>query len=237
MSRGSRDQLDGITVRMWSPFSRHYIQAAVKLARLSGDLETTHKAQSSPELLVEHRAYVMASVLTAVAFLEATINELFAQAADGSLSGVNTDATGLMANMWGLMGHGRRMMGTLDKYQLALILAKKQPFDKGGLPYQDVQLVIDLRNTLVHYVPQWATAGTDADLDAALNRVGKSLRTKKFTLNPFAAKGNPFFPDKCLSHGCAKWAVHSSVKFADEFFSRLGLSPSFGDVRSAFASI
>jgi hypothetical protein len=53
----------------------------------------------------------------------------------------------------------------------------------------------------------------------------------KFNLNPLTGAGNPFYPDKCLGHGCAEWAVNSSIKFVDEFFEKLGSTPVFDHVR------
>ncbi|MEV0638087.1 hypothetical protein AB0I77_24720 [Streptomyces sp. NPDC050619] len=33
---------------------------------------------------------------------------------------------------------------------------------------------------------------------------------------------NPYFPEKCLGHGCTSWAWNSALKFADCFFSCAG---------------
>ncbi len=56
--------------------------------------------------------------------------------------------------------------------------------------------------------------------------MARRLRDRGFAPNPFfSGSGNPFFPDKCLGHGCAKWALESSVEFADAFFSRMGIVP------------
>jgi hypothetical protein len=39
--------------------------------------------------------------------------------------------------------------------------------------------------------------------------------------------GNPWFPDKCLGHGCCAWAVRSVIAFADDFFGRIGVEPNY----------
>jgi hypothetical protein len=39
-----------------------------------------------------------------------------------------------------------------------------------------------------------------------------------------------------MSHGCAKWAVESSVKFVDDFCGRMGLTPVFDGVRRSLAT-
>lgn len=172
------------------------------------------------------------SIFAAVSFLEATVNELFADAVDNScevIKPLNPDVKALMADIWELIGP-RKAFSILDKFRIALILARKQPFNAGASPYQDIDSLIRLRNALVHYKPEWVTAGSDTNQNA-LRKIEQRLRGK-FPLNPLTSDGDPFFPKRCLSHGCAEWAVRSSVKFADEFYSRMGLTPTFNHIRS-----
>jgi hypothetical protein len=66
--------------------------------------------------------------------------------------------------------------------------------------------------------------------ESTTDKFEKILR-KKFAPNPLAEKNNPFFPDKCLGHGCAEWALINSVIFTDEFFRRLGLPVPYEGIR------
>ena len=222
------------TIKMWTYLSKHHIQAAARFARLSASLERAHKGKSSPNLFVEHRAYVLGSVLTAVAFLEATINELFAKAADGRLDGLSPEATAGLAERWVKPRTAR--LPICRKYQIALTSARRQPFKPGTAPYHDVDLLMQLRNALVHYKPEWVIAASGADQKRDTIKKWQKRLQGKFAVNPLTAKGNPFYPDKCLSHGCAKWAVESSLKFTDDFFSRMGLKPPYTDVRADLAT-
>ena len=45
----------------------------------------------------------------------------------------------------------------------------------------------------------------------------------KFPLNKLLPVGpvRPFFPEKCLGHGCTAWSVNASVQFADEFYKEM----------------
>ncbi|GAI67178.1 unnamed protein product, partial [marine sediment metagenome] len=54
----------------------------------------------------------------------------------------------------------------------------------------------------------------------------------KFSLNPLAADSNTFYPHKCLSHGCAEWAVVSCEKFVTDFFTRMKIASVYGDLKS-----
>jgi hypothetical protein len=54
----------------------------------------------------------------------------------------------------------------------------------------------------------------------------------KFTDNQLMkGSGNPWFPDKCLGHGCAEWCIRSVTELADQFFERIGVEPNYQRVR------
>lgn len=115
----------------------------------------------------------------------------------------------------------------LEKYHIALVLNDKPKLDTGASPYQDVDALIALRNNLTHSKPRDLPAGLKPNQET--ERMTKRLRDKGFALNPLFPElsGNPFFPDKALGHGCARWAVESSVALADDFFSRVEITPRF----------
>jgi hypothetical protein len=125
---------------------------------------------------------------------------------------------------------GRAGYPILEKFQLALALAGKDLFDRGKRPYQEVALLVRLRNALVHYVPEWVTY-VSPETEALENQGIKESLSGKFELNPLRGPADPFFPDRCLAYGCAKWAVTSCIEFADEFFSRMGLPRPYDHIR------
>ena len=219
-------------------YSIQHVLSADHFATLSADIETAYDSKFSDDLFARYKAYIAGSIFAAVAFLEATINELFADAVDNPYAAVkqlDSDVVALMANMWEELEALKRV-STLNKFQIALTLANKERFDKGRSPYQDVQFLVALRNALVHYRPEW-TATVSSDHQALTVHKLEAKLGGKFPLSPLTAQGNPFFPDKCLSYGCAKWAVISSVKFVDEFYSRMGLTPTFDHVRSRLKTV
>jgi hypothetical protein len=189
-------------------------------------------------------AYITAAVFASVSFLEATINELFADAHDKVPTVVNQlqpETISQMSEMWKLMfpKPEMRKLGVpksskiLQKFQTALTLTRKPMFDSENSHYKDIDCLIKLRNALVHYEPEWITNSSDTEEDT-IQKMEKILKGK-FQLNPLAGIGNSFFPDKCLGHGCAEWAVRSSMMFADEFFLRMGLKPTYDHVRFSLA--
>jgi hypothetical protein len=217
-----------------------HLKNTAHFARLTGEIE--HHVEFSWGTFKPHEANAMGAVLSSVAFLEAAVNELYADAAEDSHPSEIMRSIGegyaikmpkrvrdLLAGLWGTE---RFRVGarTLEKYDTALRMAGAARFDRGAQPYQDVALLIQLRNALIHFGPQSHHEGEEEP-----TRFETKLKGK-FPLNPLAAPINPlgndpmqpFLPDKCLGYGCAMWALESSVEFTEEFFSRMGLKASHG---------
>jgi hypothetical protein len=220
-----------LTVSYRAYLSEYHIRTAAFFARQSAKMERKHRDKSWHDLnesgaFAEHRAYVTGAIFAAVAFLEATINELFDDTADeravGPVRQLPSDARALMRNLWRFKSC--REGSTLNKFQTALDLNGKEPFKKGQQPYQDVDLLIGLRNDLIHFKPEWIAAGQPAT-QSEQHKFERQLRTK-FLHNPLIpepTEEHPFYPDKCLSHGCAEWAVKCSLAFANKFHARMGI--------------
>ncbi|SDH18900.1 hypothetical protein [Pseudonocardia oroxyli] len=203
--------------------SRHYLSAehlwsALHAARRSRELEAE---VAGPGFDPEHRSYVISALLSAVAFLEAVVNEVFEDAVDRNdrVKPLGLRCTELMAETWAT---SERSLGTLERYQLALLMADKARFGKGENPYQDASSVIGIRNSLTHFKPRWHQHGEVEKLEKSLSG--------KFDLNPYLAEtGNPWFPGKVLSAGCAEWAVNSCRLLAQGWSDRLGLPRYFDE--------
>lgn len=218
-------------------FSIQHIQSAAYFTRLSSMIEKAEIPSNSEDfgrLLADNTATVTGAILTAVSFLEATINEVFTDALDypeGIVKALGDDVKKCMANIWKLEVVKGASFRILDKFYLALSLAKKPLIESGNSLYDNVKILIDLRNELIHYHPEWIIgAGQDKKAKKAFT-LEQRLRNR-FPPNPLLPSANPYFPDRCLSHGCAKWAALSSLAFTDEFFLRMNLSPPYEHVKS-----
>jgi hypothetical protein len=217
------------TIKMRVYYSSYHLWAARHFAQLSSNIEATHIGKSYFD--IEHRAYVTSTIFTAVAFMEAAINELFQDAADDHQSYIthlDDDLKITMTTTWNDTKNGkffksrnkaterenRKEPSILVKYQTMLDFAKVGIFLKNEQPYVDAKLVIQLRNELVHYKPKI--------FDGSPSHEFEELLKDKFPLNPLITTlGNPYFPDKCLGYGCAQWAVDSCKNFVDTFFAKL----------------
>lgn len=141
--------------------SRHYFATrhlwmARHSARLCQERESALVSANQVNGDIEHSSLAVTAVLSSVAFLEALVNEVFLDVVDTPLGqenrrndGITDDAADLMRNLW------EDRASILDKYQLALVCARKPKFETGGTLYQKVNLLIKLRNELVHFKPEW----------------------------------------------------------------------------------
>ena len=211
----------GITETL-SVASRHYVAgqhlwSARHHSRLCTEFETEKTGKTPFD--IQHRAYAVNAVLSAVVFLEALVNETFQDAADGHPSRIaplDHRCIRLMGEFWNASEAGGRYVGILDKYQMALLFADLPRLDPGASPYQDAKLLIGIRNRLVHFRPVFKTAGEETKEETQLKG--------KFAENALmAGSRNPWFPDKCLGAGCAQWSAKTSLILADEWTNRLGI--------------
>jgi hypothetical protein len=228
-------------VSIWHWFSLDQAIAATLFSRKCAELEANPPTPTQVEqerglkwseaAQREHRSCAVASILTSVAFLEASVNELFASTKHENLREVGaslqpSDRSALTAATEMLSGNR-----LLDRFQLALLLLGRPPFDIGAEPYQDVALLVRLRNELVHYTPQFRLGTNSEPTVSAEARRLRGLESKKFSTNPFTGEANPFFPDRCLGHGCTVWAWNAALMFCDSFFKKICVTPIYDNSR------
>lgn len=210
------------TVLMRVYYSSYHLWGARHFALLAGEIEDAHNGRSTFD--IKHRAYVTNSLLSSVAFMEAAINELYEDAFDehsGYLSTLSQEMRNLLADFWSMTEkENKSTISLLDKYQLALRFCGKNPLSKGESPYQEVDSIVKIRNTLTHYKPQ--SLGGDN-----LHRLEGRLRGRFQENKLMFGSDNPYFPDKVLGKGCADWAVASAGTFTDKFFSEIGVVPNY----------
>ena len=232
----------GLTISQRTNFGIIHVVTASCLAKKAQDLENQYKVPKvSALILQEHQAFVISAIVISVAFLEATINDLFVDFADGEWkhnksikANLNENQINLTAKMWKELELQKKAgLDILSKYDLALLLFGKNTF-KGVEPYQSAILAKQLRNSLVHAMPSTSTTySTIEDFAIEPPEFEKKLKGK-FIENPLTGPGNAFFPDKILSADCARWAFHSCLSFSDKFFKELGIKPPYDHVRKNF---
>jgi hypothetical protein len=214
--------------------SLQHIQSAAFFTRSAFEIEKNYNGVYCEDLYFQHRAYVIGAVLSSVCFLESCINELFCDSHDYLHDGnINEQLnnTELMATMWELGIPKTASFDITRKYQVALALNSKQLFDPGGQPFQDANLLVRLRNALIHYEPHWIKFPISDDYTPNDYHKFQKQLEGKFVENRLTGAGNPFYPDKCLGWGCADWSVQTSLRFSKEFFSRIEIAVPYDHIR------
>lgn len=213
-------------IRHKLPLSVDHLVAAVLSATHARDFESGKREPILFHKKAEHTSASISCIFSTVAYLEADINEFFANLEEGAADGLAKDPTVLarLRAAWVLEDRS----ATLDKYDLALALCDQPMFNKGEALYQAVALLIRLRNALMHFKPEWQPGGGWPDEEKELSKLSKSLM-KAFPENGLAEAYQPSFIQRCLGYGSSKWAITSSIAFVKEFSARLGagFSPTF----------
>jgi hypothetical protein len=99
-----------------------------------------------------------------------------------------------------------------------LALNGQELLDRGGTIYENVSLLIQLRNAIVHYQIGFRTLPADP------LKLEKRLHGKFPVCRYYEKSTVPLFPHRCLGAGCAIWAVKTAKKYADDFHRRLGIT-------------
>lgn len=207
------------TLRLKYSFSRQHLGAAKHFAKRADEIEVVATQVPDDSLLSQHRAYITGAVISTVAALEASINELYLEAQDENphtMKGLDDTAVALLAQFWPDI----ERYPILHKYRTALLIVGAKKLDKGGPPYQDTESLIKLRDALVHYKPEW---DDELDVHGSLER----RLSGKFIENRLAPSGSLWFPHKCLGSGCAQWAVDTAMIFMSEFCRRAQIPERF----------
>ena len=230
-------------IRFRDCFSVRYIQSAALLCRMGYALEEEYRRTGTltAEEQLRHEAFVLNALFSAVAFLESTINELWSDAADNAYFFYDESTEALLR----VIGEKWRNENYFDrtplpaKYQKILEIGEKPLFAEEDPDFSGIKNLIGIRNYLMHYRREWVeirdggTTGARGETHA--EKLGQLL-AHRFAENPLAATNLPFFPDRCLGHGCAEWAVTTSLSFTDRFFRALSLPAPYEGIRDDLAT-
>lgn len=210
---------------VYHSFSGTLLRTSKYFTKLSFKIESENKNKKvSEEIKANNKSYVTGAIISSVAFLESIISELFWSAAKsptGISKELNENLIKRMAKIYNDFFNTYKNMSTLDKYQYSLLLNGQNLFNRGINPFQDVSLVIKLRNALVHFKPEMI------DSEENKQKLEKLLQGK-FEQCPFYNKLTYLFlPHRCLSYGCAKWVVISCIHFVNDFYKKIGVDKEF----------
>lgn len=223
---------DELIVKVIVYFSITQLSAAHELAICCHQEESQCGTTFDNSLHNKIQAYSISTVLSSVGFLEAGINESFAESVTsrGNLAPLQEPELGKIASFYEYFESQTpgKEPALLDKYQLFLDLAGKEKFDVGSEPFQSARYLVALRNAATHYKLTERQVSPEPGIMSG-PKLERQLQGK-FEEAKMPVGSHPFFPSRCFGYGCAKWAVSSALEFADEFYRRLGISPRYKHV-------
>lgn len=226
--------------------SNTFIKIALYNIDKARQIETKkYKNQNTKEKAIEeHMGHVVGALFSSIAFLEATINEIFIRCVNKTNMYPNmTDKQKeIMGEYWKEINSnwkknqdkyrdirkilekvekpikGNRILPPtlINKYKVALIITSKESYNGDNSIYKNINLVRNLRNSITHYVPDFE--------NKKIQIMVADLKNKHFQLNNLIGNKSiyTFFPHKCLSYSCAEWAYNSCIDFVNDFYNRMG---------------
>jgi hypothetical protein len=183
--------------------------AAGRFSKQVGEIERANTEQPFGPFWEEILHNSIASVLCCASSIEAYANEIFSDRE----TMFPCFSAPLLDNLWATYERQQ----SVEKFKLALLLRDKPAFDEGASAYKNMEILIDLRNALVHFKPEW---DTEAHQHEKLSRKLEG----KFPPSPFLTD-NLIFPRRWATHAGTRWAVQSCLDFVQEFERLADLPP------------
>jgi len=204
--------------------SIHHAKSAAHFARAAKAIINENSSSKS-----EIGTNVGASILSSVAYLEASINELFSEAEKDSnkwLLNVDERSKKLLKTLSTIESIDRASI--LEKYDIFLVAAGFEPIPKGDNVSQNVKSVISLRNNITHYKASWLDSGSKE-----LMRKGSSYKGEYWQNLNKLIYGRDFGdkPHCWQQANYAEWALKSSIDFVDTVFKTLGSKSNVDNVK------
>jgi hypothetical protein len=182
-------------------FTAQFLRGGAIFARRAHEIEGNPEAISE-ELRSEHLACVVGAVTQASAALEAEISEVLIHGPGHHLgsNGINAGARDFLLPLADTIDR----QPTLRRYEIVLHLLRMPAIDRGTESYPTADLLIRLRNELIHYKSKWGEQMDGPKLFGRLEQLG-------FDKPTFMSPHTNFFPHRCLSASLASWSVMTGL--------------------------
>lgn len=200
------------TARSQRRFAVQHLLSASLFSRQVGELERANMGQEFGPFFEQILANASACVFACIASLEAYANEFYIDR-EVNFPHLQSDVA---ERFWQLFGQ----KPILEKFELALLLKNQPVLDRGKNPTQDIKALVNLRNALTHFRPEWE------DEKQAHQTLSNQLQGK-FKPSQFLPDEGTIFPLQWACHSCTTWAVTSCRKYLSAFESRAGIESKF----------
>jgi hypothetical protein len=191
-------------------FSGPHLNSAIRAAIRAHAIEAANDVSVFGEWYTDMMEAVPVAVVMSGASLEASANELIEDVLAGQTSLLVTSGKKQFLEELKTDRSGN----SLGKYQRLAWIFDKIP-DRGSSAWQNAQILVSARNTLIHFRPTFESSEQEENQET---EVTKGLKGKVPTSRPFGS--SLAFPHSFMTYGCAKWAV-SSVREFSKYVSEL----------------
>lgn len=194
-------------------FTGQFLRGGRLLARRARELESSSDWPLAGQVQEEHRACVVGALVQAAMSLEAQINYVLWYGPKAHL-GSNGHDPATVINLEPI-AKSRRNIPTLVKVQDALRALGKAPLEEEADPYKATRLLIDVRNSWIHYKARWNEDEELVELNGRIAELGLGVPPgHRPADDPHAG-----WMLSCLAH----WSVDTAEVLIREFFGRLGV--------------
>jgi hypothetical protein len=204
-----------------------FTAAARRLTERAESLDNAEVAATMDDKSFESRAGILidcslAAVLMAYLSVEAAVNELLLAHQLGLLGSMPLLNAALARRLSEAWLAGASKLNAMEKADLALITAGVSPMDSGRAPAQQIVLLHNLRNELIHHKPKWVEPVTDGS--TSNDKLERSLDPLFRRATIWEKRGGvpPFRWNGCLGSGCARWAYTAGRAFNIEVYQAVG---------------
>ena len=188
-------------------FSVLHLLSAREFANQVASIETEHVGEGFGGFWESIFASASATVLLAVAAVEAYVNETFVDF-DQNFANVDPILGKALVNEY----EAKRL---LDKAELILLLKGVGPLDRGSEPVQSMSDLIQLRNAITHFRPEWPDQLKEHE--KLSERLGR-----RFPKSPFLPN-EAMFPMAWAGAYGVDWAAKTPIRFIDRVVELAGL--------------
>lgn len=191
--------------------SPYLLRCAARLSSEVGEVETENHDEPWGSFFEQVLYSASGCVVMAVASVEAFINETFA----GRERLFDAQALGAIGTLWPEIERAsiRRKFNLVAKFRGSGDVSWGQP------PFQDFLALVELRNGLVHFTPEWMSE------QGSHSKISDRVATH-VTLSKWLQNEQPF-PRAWASHATTKWAVETAVTMVSEFCTLTGIQNRF----------
>lgn len=210
-----------ITARCRTNIAIHQLFAACRFAAQIGRIEHENAGKPFGDFWEEIFQYSLGVVTLSVASLESYANEHVADGAlsTGALPSKASDSIAALIDRESI----------LSKFNLVLELRTGGSLDFGANVVQCADLLIKLRNAVIHFRPEWD------DESASHARLSSKLQNR-FERSPYFPNEG-LFPRAWATFSFSVWALQSTITFLEHFGQESGLGSKLAPYHDRFSML